>query len=59
MKNIRLWWLRNFEVITTKKAKSLGLKFFENIYGDEINDLNCRSLWCDEKNRFYRVKELH
>ncbi len=57
--SIRKWWLRTFKVITTKQAKELGLKFYHNVYGDQINHLNCRSIWVDKKHRDYRVSELH
>lgn len=49
---------RNFRVITTDKAIKYGLTFKENVYGDEINHLNCRSIWIDARDRAYRVKGL-
>lgn len=55
MKN---WWLRNFRVISNKKAAELNLVLHRNIYGDEINRLNCRSIWEDKKGRAYRVRNL-
>lgn len=58
MSKIKLWWLRTFCVITTEKAKSLGLSPKYNIYGDYINKLNCRSIWKDNKDKEYRVHEL-
>jgi hypothetical protein len=59
MNSIKIWWLRGFCVISNQQAKELGLKHMCNIYGDEINKLECRSLWQDEKERVYRVKNLH
>ncbi len=53
-----LWFIRNFKVITNHEAKELGLKHIANIYGDRINDLGCRSIWTDNKNREYRVMYL-
>ena len=53
-----LWWIRTFKVISNQKAKELGLKHWCNIYGDEINYINCRSIWIDDKNRQYRVRHL-
>lgn len=61
MKNtysLYLWWVRNFQVISNKKATELKLKHFRNIYGDEINHINCRSIWIDNKKRQYRVSHL-
>jgi hypothetical protein len=58
IKVLYLWYVRNFKVITIKKANELGLKWYCNIYGDEINKLNCRSIFIDKKGRNYRVKEL-
>jgi hypothetical protein len=55
MKKIKLWWYRNFVVISNKKAKEIGLIFFRNLYGDEMN---CWSIWFDHKHREYRVRNL-
>ena len=59
MKGLKLWWLRTFKVITNERAEGLGLKHLENIYGDMINRINCRSIWEDEKGRTYRVSNLY
>lgn len=53
-----LWWIRTFKVISNQKAKELGLRHWRNVYGDEINYLNCRSIWFDDKSRQYRVSHL-
>lgn len=53
-----LWWIRTFKVISNKKAKELGLRHWRNVYGDEINHINCRSIWFDDKSRQYRVSHL-
>lgn len=53
-----LWWIRTFKVISNQKAKELGLRHWRNVYGDEINHLNCRSIWLDYKGRKYRVSHL-
>ena len=58
MQKIKLWWYRNFKVITNQKAKELGLIHWRNVYGDEINRRNCRSIWFDSKRREYRVTHL-
>ena len=53
-----LWWIRNFKVISNQRAKELGLRHLRNVYGDEINHINCRSIWVDDKSRQYRVSHL-
>ena len=53
-----LWWIRTFRVISNQRAKELGLRHWRNVYGDEINHLNCRSIWFDDKGRQYRVSHL-
>jgi len=58
MQSIIKWFLRNFRVISNQKAKKLGLKHYRNIYGDEINKINCRSIWIDGNSKKYRVKNL-
>ena len=47
-----------FVVIDIKEAKEKGLNFVGNVYGDEINRLNCRSIWRDSKNRSWGVDQL-
>ena len=56
---MKAWIERNFKVISLERAKDLGLVFFRNVYGDEINHINCRSIWKDSKGRTYRVKSLY
>lgn len=58
MKKLKLWYYRNFKVISNEKAKELGLLFWENVYGDSINHYGCRSIWFDYKHRAYRVEGL-
>jgi hypothetical protein len=53
-----LWWIRTFKVISNQRAKEIGLKWYRNVFGDEINHLNCRSIWIDKKGRKYRVSYL-
>lgn len=55
---IKLWYVRNYKVISMELASSLNLVCYRNIYGDEINRLNCRSIWVDKKGNEYRVSEL-
>jgi hypothetical protein len=58
MKKIKLWWWRNFKIISTNDAIKANLIPYENIHGDLINILNCRSIWKDNKNRKYRIDSL-
>lgn len=58
MREVKLFWCRFFCVITKKEAEKLGLKHLRNVYGDEINALDCRSIWKDKKGRTYRIHEL-
>jgi hypothetical protein len=53
-----LWWIRTFKVISNQRAKELGLEWYRNVYGDEINNINCRSIWLDKRGRKYRVSHL-
>lgn len=53
-----MWWIRSFKIISTEYANKIGLKWIRNIYGDEINHINCRSLWIDKKGRWYRIEQL-
>jgi len=55
-RSIELWWARNFKVISAEKAKQLGLSHYRDVYGDEIIRINCRSIWRDLKDRYYRVE---
>jgi len=57
MKALKLFYYR-FKVLTQVQAIELGLEFRNNVHGDAINHLNCRSIWADSKGRTYRVREL-
>lgn len=59
MNRIKLWHERVFTIISNQRAKELGLTFIRNIHGDEINHINCRSIWEDKRGRKYRVKNLN
>ena len=48
-----------FVSIDIEEAKERGFKFVGNVYGDEINHLNCRSIWVDKKNRAWCVEQLN
>lgn len=56
---IRKWVIRLLSTtISKQEALKLGLKFDQNIYGDMINNWNCRSIWRDKERNIYRVSEL-
>ena len=55
---IKLWYYRNFCILSEEEAVEIGLTPVRNVYGDEILHWNCRSLWKDEKGRIYRIKSL-
>jgi hypothetical protein len=57
MKALKLFYYR-FKVISRLQALELGLEFRNNVHGDAIMHLNCRSIWADSKGRTYRVREL-
>ena len=48
-----------FVSIDIEEAKGRGFKFVRNVYGDEINYLDCRSIWVDKKNRAWCVDQLN
>ncbi len=54
----KMWHSRWFKVITNQQAIEWKLTHVRNVYGDEINRLNCRSIWKDAKGRMYRVALL-
>ncbi len=58
IKNIKHWMKRTFKVIDVDEAVKLKLTHIRNVYGDEINKINCRSIWADNKGRGYRVRQL-
>lgn len=54
MRNLQLSYIKWFCItITVKKAESLHLKHFRNIYGIHPT---YRSLWIDNRNQIYKVK---
>ena len=50
---------RWFGILTLQECFDLSLSHIENIYGDEINKLNCRSIWVDSKGKKYRCESLY
>lgn len=56
-----LYWLRYFftNIPTTDQALKMGLTHYENLYGEHINMLNCRSIWVDDYDKGYFCSELY
>ena len=59
MEKLKMLYIRLFKVISLEEAYEYKLDFARNIYGDEINHINCRSIWIDKKGRSYRVEFLY
>lgn len=57
-KRLMLWFKKEFGILTLEECKELNLEFSHNIYGDNINHLNCRSIWRNEKGKSYRCESL-
>jgi hypothetical protein len=52
-------WIRSFKTVkTVTECEKLGLHWKRNVFGDEINTRNCRSLWNDNYWNVYRCSEL-
>ena len=45
-------------IVRRSKIDGPVVLFSAGIHGDEINYVNCRSLWKDSKGRIYRVEHL-
>lgn len=58
IKRAKRYWISNYQIISKDQAERLDLEFVTNVYGDRINELNCRSIWKDKKGNPYRCKEL-
>lgn len=56
---MKKFFIRIFTIISIEKAYEYNLTFVTNVYGDEINIINCRSLWIDGNGRYYRIKQLN
>lgn len=56
---IKLWWARNFGKLDISDALKYNLTFVRNIFGDEINYVNCRSIWKDKNGMLYQVYQLY
>jgi len=60
IKTIKFSFVSMFKIHKNcNSCKKMNLKFFKNIYGDEINRLNCRSLWSDDFGNLHRCSTLY
>jgi len=59
MRRLKLLYIRLFKIISIEQAKNLGLTHYANLYGDNINIYNCRSIWFDKNDKVYRISELY
>lgn len=58
MKALSMWIARWFLVITQEQAEEFGLTHKEDLHGDIINAMGCRSIWKDRMGRTYRINSL-
>ena len=58
-RSIFFWFKKEFSVLTIEECLSLRLEFSHNIYGDSINQMNCRSVWHNYKGKSYRCDSLY
>jgi hypothetical protein len=58
MKRLKMWFKKEFGVLTLDECLKSGLVFCHNIYGDNINHLGCRIIWRDDKSKSYRCDSL-
>ena len=54
-----VFYHRFIKIKTCQEAYDNGLTWYRNVHGDEINYLNCRSMWADELGFMYRCRELY
>jgi len=59
MNKLKMIYISLFKVISREQALEYNLTFVRNVSGDEINHINCRSIWADKNGRTYRVLSLH
>ena len=59
MKKLKMIYISLFKVISLEQALEYNLNFVRNVHGDEINHINCRSIWADKNGRTYRVESLY
>lgn len=58
IKRIYKWYIRLFTTISIKDAEDFGLVHVENVYGDNINALRCRSIWKDNNDKLWYVDQI-
>lgn len=53
-------FLKTFKTIkTSEEAILMGLTFYRNLHGDQINLIGCRSQWVDEYEYVYNCDEYY
>jgi hypothetical protein len=52
------FYIRFKNIPTCEEAEKMNLTHFLNVYGDQINLFNCRSLWYCEYGFRYRCDEI-
>jgi hypothetical protein len=55
---VRLWFTKEFGVLTIEECEKLDLSHCHNVYGLSIEELNCRSIWRNKKGKSYRCDSL-
>lgn len=58
IKKFKFWYKKEFGILSIEECQKFGLEFCHNIYGDNINHLNCRSIWRDKTGKSYRCESL-
>lgn len=58
-RSLSLWYRKEFGVLTLDECRDLGLEFSYNVYGDNINQMNCRSVWRNAKGKSYKCHSLY
>lgn len=58
MNIVLFWFKKNFGVLTIEECNKLNLEFCHNLYGDSVNNFNCRSIWRDGTGKSYRCESL-
>lgn len=58
MKKLLLLLKKNFGVLWIEQCNELGLEFCHNLFGDAINNFNCRSIWRNKEGKSYRCESL-
>lgn len=55
---VRLWFKKEFGVLSLEECEKLDLSHCHNVYGVRIDELNCRSIWRNKKGKSFRCDSL-